>query len=352
MEEGRLADESKPRAPFGRSRRVALRVGAAVAIGAVAGYRDGASAAPPGTPTAASPIAADDVGGRRVEVDGRAMYLVCAGTGTPAVMLVSGYRNDADIWRTSYGSNPASAMVFPGVAAFTRVCAYDRPGTILDLEHFSRSDPVPMPRRAEAIVDELHGLVEAAGIARPFVLVGHSLGGLFVRLYASTYPDDVSGMVLVDAWPEAMPTLLGPAQWAAYERLAAPAPPGLEHYPILESVDFAAASATMRDAAMAHPLTRMPLVVLSRAKPVVLPPNVPADFSPAAFEAAWRAGQNQLAALEPDAIHLIAADSDHYIQLEQPGLVVAAIRKVVDAVRDPSSWRAPAIWPADATPVA
>jgi pimeloyl-ACP methyl ester carboxylesterase len=65
---------------------------------------------------------------------------------------------------------------------------------------------------------------------------------------------------------------------------------------------------------------------------------VPAGFSPAAFEAAWREGQDELAALVPDAHHVIAKESDHYIQIEQPDLVIDAVRQVIEAVRDPASW--------------
>jgi pimeloyl-ACP methyl ester carboxylesterase len=144
--------------------------------------------------------------------------------------------------------------------------------------------------------------------------------------------------VLVDAWQEDLDVILGPAQWAAYVELAGPAPPGLESYADLESVNFGAASARMREAAKSAPLRPMPLSVISRGKPVQLPPGVPAAFSPDAFEAAWRKGQRRLAALLPDARHQIAAESDHYVQLEQPALVVEAIRAVVDAVRDPASW--------------
>jgi pimeloyl-ACP methyl ester carboxylesterase len=328
-----------------------LRIGVGFAALTISGGRTEARAARPATP-AAPPGAGGAVETRRVGVDGLAIYFVGAGTGAPTVILVSGYRNDADIWQTPLDPNSTQPTVFDAVAAFTRVCAYDRPGTILDAAHLSRSDPAPMPRTAEAIVAELHGLVHAADIPAPFVLAAHSLGGLFARLYASDYPDDVAGMVLIDAWPEQMPALLGPKQWAAYARLAAPPPPGLEQYRDLEQVDFAAASETMRQAVAARPLRPMPLVVLSRNRPVQLPPNVPADFSPAAFETAWRDGQDQLAALEPDARHVIAADSGHYIQLEQPDLVIAAIRKVVDAVRDPATWAAPIVWPGAATPVA
>ena len=272
-----------------------------------------------------------------VAVDGRNIYLECRGTGGPTVVLVSGYRNNAAIWTTPPADGVAS--VFAGVAKFTRVCAYDRPGTILDATHRSRSDAVPMPRTAEEVVFELHDLLDAAKIEGPYVLAAHSLGGLFARLYAATYPGQVAGLVLIDAWPESMPKLLGPEQWQAYEALSAPPPPGLETYRDLETIDFGAASERMAEAAAHQPLYGIPLFVLSRAKPVALPPNVPAAFSPAAFEAAWQKGQGELVALEPDAKHAIATDSDHYIQVEQPDLVVDAVRQVVEAVRDPASWR-------------
>jgi pimeloyl-ACP methyl ester carboxylesterase len=131
-----------------------------------------------------SPAAGDFTGS--VEVDGRELHLECKGAGAPIVILISGYRNDAEIWTTlpEAGVTP----VFHAVAGFTRVCAYDRPGTILDAAHVSRSDPVPMPRTADEIVAELHALLGAAKLEAPYVLVAHSLGGLFARLYAATYP--------------------------------------------------------------------------------------------------------------------------------------------------------------------
>ena len=287
----------------------------------------------------AGPGPADGDFAGAIEVDGRNIHLECKGTGAPTVILISGYRNDAEIWTTPPGAG--IEPVLAGVAGFTRVCAYDRPGTILDATHKSRSDPVPMPRTAEDVVFELHDLLDAAQIRGPYVLVAHSLGGLFARLYASNYPNDVAGLVLVDAWPEAMPTLLGPEQWQAYQALAAPPPPGLEAYRDLESIDFGAASERMEEAADHQPLYGIPLFVLSRGKPVALPPKVPANFSQDAFEAAWRKGQDQLAALLTDAKHVVATNSDHYIQLEQPDLVIDAVRQVVDAVRDPNAWSAP-----------
>jgi pimeloyl-ACP methyl ester carboxylesterase len=241
-------------------------------------------------PGHAQPVPANGELSGFVEVGARRVFLECRGSGSPVVVLISGYRNTAEIWTVQ--GEPGQTMVMPALAGLTRVCAYDRPGTILDATHRSKSDRVAMPRTADAIVGELHRLLKAAGIPPPYVLVAHSLGGLFARLYASTYPDEVAGLVLVDAWSEAFPGLLGPDQWPAYQDLAQTAPPGLEDYSDLEMVDFGAASDRMRRAAVATPLRDLPLYVLSRGRLVALPPDVPASFSPAAFEQAWRQGQD------------------------------------------------------------
>jgi pimeloyl-ACP methyl ester carboxylesterase len=120
--------------------------------------------------------------GRRVEVGTFSLNLDCSGDGSPTVILDGGVGEPAREW----------ALVQPGIAAFTRVCSYDRAG-------YGWSDPGPRPRTSARIAGELHTLLGRAGIAPPYVLVGHSLGGLNVRFYASQYPDEVAGMVLVDA---------------------------------------------------------------------------------------------------------------------------------------------------------
>ncbi|MCA9863633.1 MAG: alpha/beta fold hydrolase, partial [Thermomicrobiales bacterium] len=113
-------------------------------------------------------------------------------------------------------------MVLPGVANATRVCAYDRPGTVAsigDEDFISRSDPVAQPRTSAEIVAELHALLQAAGIPGPYILAGHSLGGFFARLYAATYPDEVVGLVLVDACSEMLEDVMPPDRWQALVRL-------------------------------------------------------------------------------------------------------------------------------------
>jgi pimeloyl-ACP methyl ester carboxylesterase len=158
-----------------------------------------------------------DIGG------GRRLYIECRGTGSPAVVLEAGYRSSARIWSEDLHQSAAPRpMVLAGVAAFTRVCAHDRPGTVALLNddvRQSRSDPVAMPRTALDAVADLHALLRAAGVPGSYVFAGHSLGGLLVRLYASTYPRDVLGLVLVDAYSETLETLLTPERWAALVRL-------------------------------------------------------------------------------------------------------------------------------------
>src|SRR5687767_3714509 len=111
--------------------------------------------AQPATPATASPIATSGDVARLVDIGGgREMYLTCRGEGAPTVILESGYPNNADIWDTiALGPDADETAVFPGVASFTRVCAYDRPGTLLDADRRGRSDPVPQPRTAADAVD-------------------------------------------------------------------------------------------------------------------------------------------------------------------------------------------------------
>jgi pimeloyl-ACP methyl ester carboxylesterase len=276
--------------------------------------------------------------------DGRTLYLECRGTGRPTVILEAGFRTRADVWSDDLIQPEASrTMVFPGVAAFTRVCAYDRPGTATvrdDGLHPSRSDPVTMPRTASESVGDQQCMQIAAQIPAPYVLVGHSYGGMLVRLYASTYPDEVAGMVLVDAFSEGLEDQMTPDQWSAYEEIFQPVPEALADYADLEFTDLSASVDQVRTATAASPLSPLPLVVLSRGQAMAMPAELPGGLTGEGLEAAWTNVQTQMAALLPDAQHIIAQQSEHYTQLQQPELVIAAVRAVVEAVRDPASWSA------------
>ena len=165
------------------------------------------------------------------------------------MILEAGAYARADVWsRDNQRQAGVRTMVLPGVAAFTRVCAYDRPGTISEINHDldphgppffpSRSDPVPQPRTTRDKVADLHALLRAADIRGPYVLVAHSSGGLVVRLYASTYPDEVVGMVLLDSTHEDVwlrfQEALTPVQWAEFEALTVTNQTLLDAYPEAE----------------------------------------------------------------------------------------------------------------------
>jgi pimeloyl-ACP methyl ester carboxylesterase len=133
-----------------------------------------------------------------VEIEGdRKIYMECRGSGSPTVILVSGLDAGADLWNCPDQDGPT---VFPEVANSTRVRVYERPGAPQAVGGESRSDPVAQPTSTEDSVSDLRKLLAAAGIPGPYVLVGRSYGGLVTRLYASTYPDEVFGMVLVDSF--------------------------------------------------------------------------------------------------------------------------------------------------------
>jgi pimeloyl-ACP methyl ester carboxylesterase len=294
-------------------------------------------------PAAARAPPSGDFGGLVDIGGGRRMYLECHGTGSPTVVLVAGLRGSAEDWTISETSAPA---VFPEVAKFTRVCAYDRPGTPVG-EKPSRSDPAPQPANAGGAVADLHALLTDAAEAGPYVLVGHSYGGLIVRLYASTYPEDLSGLVLVDVLTEGLREAETPEQWAIQRKLIeGDVRESLALYPALERNDV---DRSLDQVRAAPPLRPLPLVVLSADRPWgpqipsmiaagKLPADIPPDFG-YVTDAAQKQAQEKLAELVPNAKHITNTNSGHEIHKEQPQLVIDAIREVVDAVRS-GSWPA------------
>jgi pimeloyl-ACP methyl ester carboxylesterase len=256
----------------------------------------------------------DDIISSPIDIGDRNLFLRCIGSGSPTIILEAGYGDDGTMW----------APVQLRASTFTRVCSYDR-------ANLARSGDAPVPRTAQQIVDDLHALLTAADVQPPYVMVGHSYGALYSRLFASEYPDDVAGLVLIDGWHEdydaQLKQLVDPSLWTQWERL-------LAEDPDYEVVDLDQSYEEMRDAA---PLPNVPLLVISHGlKPdeSCCPTGWPIDQ----MDALWQDFQDQLATLEPNSRHIVARSSGHAIHQADPDFVVAGIKEVVDAVRDPSTW--------------
>ncbi len=296
---------------------------------------DDTSSPAPTTSTTAVATAVD------VDVDGRTLHLECAGTGSPTVVLQSGFGNAGDIWSLSETDDPAVA---PALATTNRVCTYDRPGSMIttttradgrvalaDVAAAGRSGSVPMPRDPAAVVRELHDLLETADVPGPYVMVGHSLGGPLDVLYARTYPDEVSALVLIDSPMPAERDLITAEQWALVRNLATDPDlvPGYE----LEAYDL---GVLFDEIEAAPPLADVPVVVVVRGEVRVSDDPIPDDFPiPAAelddMNEKQRQGQRDFAATVPGAEVIVVPGTTHYVYTQRPDAVVDAIRQAIAA---------------------
>ncbi len=239
-------------------------------------------------------------GDRLVDVGSYRLHLVCVGTGRPTVILEAGAGDDHSTWDG----------VQPPVATVTRVCSYDRAGE-------GTSDPGPLPRTSRQVVHALHTLLVRAGIGGPYVLVGHSMGGLYMRLYAYTYPHAVVGMVLVDSAHE--------DEWTVDRIPDNSCTSGTRCEEVKDCVsraDAAEARAAVRGRGP-FPLDHLLLVVLSAGL----------SHGDATIDAHWPAWQRALAHLSATSRWTTVPTSGHRIQDDQPEVVIGAIRHVVDVAR-------------------
>jgi pimeloyl-ACP methyl ester carboxylesterase len=293
---------------------------------------------------AASPVPASGDFAGLIDIGGRKLYLECHGTGSPTVVLVAGGRSSARYWTDDLLHLDAPrTMVMPEVAQFTRVCAYDRPGTyalIGDDVLPSRSDPVAQPRTVTEMVAELHALLQAA-VPGPYVLAGHSYGGLISRLYASTYSDEVIGLILVDAYSEQLEDAMPPERWQALvrvnQKLGVDKVVPIPGYGDAETIGYGADNPVMRQAVAKSPLRPMPLAVLAHGKPFDVPEGME-GFTTDELEGYLLAGNEAQATLVPNGRFSVASESGHDIHQDQPELVIEAIRQVVAGVRHPDTW--------------
>ncbi len=293
--------------------------------------------------------------GQMVDIGGHRLHLYCLGTGSPTVILEAAAPGWSLYWST----------VQPQLAQTTRVCAYDRAG-------LGWSERGPLPRTGQRMAKELHRLLERAGIRGPYVLVGHSLGGLVTRLYQHDYPQDVVGMVLVDAGHESelrqaefrgfanagkslLPviramTMLGITRlMASYdqlpqlltqqeEKVAPEIRPMLRagwlrtgYYSTLADESDGLIE-TLEQVRHSGSLGTLPLVVVTATGPIWWP-EMPGQVNPAKFRKMWLELQQNLTTLSTNSHQVFADQSSHFIQFDQPDLVTNAVRQLIDRER-------------------
>jgi pimeloyl-ACP methyl ester carboxylesterase len=307
------------------SRRWGLGRGLAVALGSIA-----VALVAGGAPDAQGQSAGTGDFSGTVEIPGgRHLYLECHGSGSPTVIFEAGLRSRGDIW--AWSREGVGTGVQPRVSPFTRACFYDRPGTLAHFPYVSRSDPVKMPRSTGEVVADLHALLSAAGVPGPYVMVGASTGGLIVRQYASTYPAEVSGLVMVDAISEAMEGLMRPGQFARYNAyyLQSPGEDALQ-YKNLEAIDFYRSFAEMKPRRRSP--RRLPTVVLSADYGFGTPKGVWRGFAKL-VNRTWKRSQIYLSKLHPQTKRVIAFGSGHQIHVNRPELVARYVLGMVARAR-------------------
>ena len=262
--------------------------------------------------------------GQLVDIGGYRLHLWCTGNCAPAVILDTGLGGSSAGWYS----------VQPDVARFTRVCSYDRAG-------MGYSDPGPSPRTARRIANELAKLLDRSGIGGPVVLVGASIAGFNVRVFASDHPELAAGLVLVDASHEAdahevprmarfVPLLSTVGVFrlfgVSFGQRVESLPPSVRRY--AQATSFRAAGYQ----AAADEIIRIRETVSEvRSRKLTIPVVVVTGARGA--DESWRQLQQDLTSLSERGCLMIARQSGHVVSVDQPEVVVDAIRAIVDMAR-------------------
>jgi pimeloyl-ACP methyl ester carboxylesterase len=285
--------------------------------------------------------------GQLVDVGGYRLHINCVGTGSPTVLIDAGLGD----WSASW-----SSWVQPEAAKTTRVCTYGRAG-------MGYSEPGPLPRTAARFAQELHTLLQHARVPGPYVLVGHSLGGLPVRVFAHVFAAEVAGVVLIDSMAPSQATHASMAPSQATSAAPATLPPAASPISGLSLATFPARIGLVR-------LLAGPLDLKAGLSPEVANAYVAFSVTPRSVQTfvdegaglpeglaqagavtsfgavplivlsrgrdqdqEWQRKQTELLHLSSDSQQLIADQSGHNIQLDQPAAAVGAIIQMVEQLR-------------------
>lgn len=280
------------------------------------------------------------------------MHLNCTGSGSPIVILDAGLGDDWLQWR----------KIQPALSQLTRVCSYDRAG-------YGWSEPQAGPRDCIHIVEELHSLLQQAGISGPILLMGHSAGGLHIRQYATKYPAGIVGLVFVDAstptqfdvlapeltgpddlrWPKIQTVLgierlrgrCGSHEWTGRGIVPSDSPElaaelraddcelSVLNTTGREEEDF---RLSCKEALQTGPFPNLPILIFSE-DPRQRPPGwEPARLFPA-FAVTWNSLQEGLKQLSPRSRRIIARGSSHYVQIDRPELIIAEVGHMIRSIQ-------------------
>jgi pimeloyl-ACP methyl ester carboxylesterase len=279
--------------------------------------------------------------GRLVDAGGRRVHVMEAGAGSPAVVIVPALGENVLGW----------VPVWRELARSARVCVYDRAG-------IGWSDAPPPGRRTfDDMADELHRTLVAARIAPPYLVVGHSMGGIIARRLATRYPGDMVGMVLVDSSHEDQTRRLGSAwrlaravsrlliQPLGLRRLAASAGLAPRFDADLDSEITAEYRAEARAIRLSSRHRRANVrelltVICSRSQPPDLGSLPLTVLTAAESEPGWEQLQAELAASSARSLHVIADHGGHYLQEDDPALVIKAIRDLLAGMSSPGTYAA------------
>jgi pimeloyl-ACP methyl ester carboxylesterase len=244
-------------------------------------------------PPSPAPTVSDTLTGR-FTVNGRDMFLECKGIGSPTVIVEAGIGSGSGGWADGVGE----------LAQTTRACRYDRAGLGFSDPHAGGGDLSAGDR-----ADDLHALLQVAGVDGPYVLAGFSYGGMITRAFTDRFPSEVGGLVFIDATSE---KAWAPGSWI------------LEHDPLgTDGVHAIDVERTREELLAATDLGDRPTIVLTQG-------NINGEF-----ERQWSPIQDALAEMSSKSLHMVATESGHDIRADRPELVIESIVAAVEAVRHP-----------------